>query len=196
MKTNSDNGSLVKKIKLTGVLLLLSFLFTSCGMHHNIKGKVVDVHTGQPVEGAVVAINWIRYKLGPPGYPTPKEYYGTTEKITDTLGGFTIPYYPFGTHFMGVYKKGYVCWSSDTLFNPQGKDEDEMYVRRREKVKSGMVVMLDPKTEDFPELKHARFVQRVGTRIKWPTPFFIEATKEEYKIYMDDIKHQMSGKKQ
>ena len=196
MKSNFENSLLIHKLKLAIILLLMAPLFASCGMHHNIKGNVVDALTGEPVEGAVVAIKWIRYKLGPPGLPTPKERYGTTEDITDAQGGFDIPNYPIGTHFMGVYKTEYICWSSDTIFNPQGKDEDEMFVHRWEKVKNGMVVKLEPKTGDFPELKHARFVQSVGTKLSSPKPMFNKETKEEYKIYMDDIRHQMRGKKQ
>ncbi len=192
MKTNdADRDLMLNRLKLILIVLVMAPLFASCGMHYTIKGKVVDAQTGEPVEGAVVAINWIRYKLAPPGYPTPKVRYGTTEDLTDTQGGFAIPKYPIGTHFMGVYKEGYICWSSETIFNPQGKDRDEMFIRRWVKVSDGMVVKLEPKTEGFPDVKHASFVQNVGSRIKWPTPLFIRATKEEYKIYMDNIRRQM-----
>ncbi len=175
MTSNQEYAALIHKSRLAIMLLLMVPLFASCGLHHNIKGKVVDAHTGEPVEGAVVAINWIRYKIAPPGLPTPKARYGTTEDVTDTQGSFTIPYYPIGTHFMGVYKTGYVCWSSEIIFNPQGKDENEMFVHRWEKVKNGMVVKLEPKTGDFPDLKHARFVLDVGTALSSPKPKFNEA---------------------
>lgn len=191
MKSKFENGSLINKLGLAIVLLLMAPLFASCGMHHNIKGKVINAQTGEPVQGAVVAIKWIRYKLAPPGYPTPKERYGTTEDITDAQGGFTIPKYTIGTHFMGVYKTGYVCWSSDTIFNPDGENEDEIFVHRWENVKNGMVVELEPKSEDFPWIKHASFIQSVGTKLSSPKPKFNEGTKEEYKIYMDNIRRQM-----
>ena len=195
MKSKFENGSLINKLGLAIVLLLMAALFAACGMHHNIKGQVIDAQTKEPVEGAVVAINWIRYKIAPPGYPTPKERYGITEDITDALGGFTIPKYTIGTHFMGIYKPGYVCWGSDMIFNQQGKDEDEMFVHRWVKVKNGMVIELEQKGKNFPEVKHASFVQTIETKIKSPTPFFIEATKEEYKIYMDNIRRQMKEEK-
>ncbi|BBO71748.1 hypothetical protein DSCA_56780 [Desulfosarcina alkanivorans] len=195
MKTYKGNSLFFLKLKMALTLMVMVPLFASCGMHYNIKGSVVDARTGEPVEGAVVAINWIRYKLAPPGYPTPKERYGTTEDVTDSQGIFTIPYYPIGTHFMGIYKKGYVCWSSDTVFNPQGKDEDEMFVRRWKKLKNGMMVELEPKSNDFPELKHASFVQTVGIKVKWPTPMFHEATTEERKTYRNQIKSRMRKNK-
>ena len=196
MKLKLENGSLINKLGLAVLLLTMVPLFASCGMHHNIKGKVIDAQTGEPVEGAVVAIKWIRYKIGPPGYPTPKERYGTTENVTDTQGSYTIPYYPIGTHFMGVYKSGYVCWSSDTIFNPDGKNEDEMFVRRWEEVDSGMVVKLEPKTADFPKLKHASFVvQDVGIKLSSsPTPLFNKAIKEERKLDRENLKHRTKGK--
>lgn len=196
MKFKLETGSSINKLSLAVLLLTMVPLFASCGMHHNIKGKVIDAQTGEPLEGAVVAIKWIRYKIGPPGYPTPKERYGTTENITDTQGGFTIPYYPIGTHFMGVYKSGYVCWSSDTIFNPDGKNEDEMFVQRWEKVKNGVVVELEPKAGDFPEVKHASFVQSVGTKLSSPKPMFNEAVLEERQIYKNFIfERKRKGKK-
>jgi len=196
LKSKFENGSLINKLGLAIVLLLMAPLFASCGMHHNIKGKVINAQTGEPVQGAVVAIKWIRYKLAPPGYPTPKSRYGTTEDVTNPQGSFTIPYYPIGTHFMGVYKKGYVCWSSDTIFHPQGRDEDEMFVHRLEKVKAGMVVKLEPKLGDFPAIKHASFVLNVGTALSSPKPKFNEAVMEEHQIYKNFIfERKRKGKK-
>ena len=196
MKSNQGKGSIIKKVKLAMLLMMMAPLFASCGLHHNIKGNVIDAHTGEPVEGAVVAINWIRYKLAPPGLPTPKARYGTTEDVTDAQGSFTIPNYPIGTHFMGVYKTGYICWSSEIIFNPQGKDEDEMFVHRWEKVKNGMVVKLEPKTGDFPDVKHASFALDVAGRVKAPSPLFFGAVMKERQLYIDYIdERDRKGKK-
>jgi hypothetical protein len=188
-------GKTLKRLNYFILMLVMAPLLSACGMHYNIKGKVINGQTGQPVEGAVVDINWIRYKLGPPGLPLDMAFYGTTERLTDAEGGFTIPKYTFGTHFMGVYKKGFVCWSSDTKFNPQGKTEDEMFVHRYVKVKNGMVIKLEPKDGNFPAVKHASFVQSVDTGLGSPIPLFTEATNEEYKIYENFVKNQMRKKK-
>ena len=187
MESTIGKRSYSRQRLLLCLLLSMAPFFTACGMHHNIKGKVIDAQTGKPVEGAVVAINWIRYKIAPPGYPTPKERYGTTEDITDAKGGFTIPKYTIGTHFMGVYKPGYVCWSSDRLFNPQGKDEDEMFVHRWVKVENGMVVELEPKGADFPEVKHASFTLDVEGRVSTSSANFYRAVEMERKLYIDHI---------
>ena len=188
MESKQGKHSFYHQLLLTCVLLSMAPLFAACGMHHNIKGQVIDAQTGEPVEGAVVAINWIRYKIAPPGYPTPKERYGTTEDITDAQGGFTIPKYTIGTHFMGIYKPGYVCWSSDMIFNPQGKDEDEMFVHRWVKVKNGMVIELEPKEKNFLEVKHASFTLDVARRFSAPSPLFTDAVMEERKLYRRNIR--------
>jgi hypothetical protein len=196
MRSKIKKDPQFNKLKLLLMLLIFTPLFASCGMHYNIKGKVIDARTGEPVEGAVVAINWIRYKIAPPGLPTPKERYGTAEDLTDAQGVFTIPKYPIGTHYMGVYKSGYVCWSSDRIFNPQGKTDDERIIHHWEKISNGMVVKLEPKTIDFPEVKHASFVSTVGIRLSSPKPKFNDATKEERSIEMEYIRRRMKGKMQ
>ena len=194
MRSNKQEDLQFKKFKWVLLLLFITPLFASCGLHYNIKGKVIDAKTGEPVEGAVVAINWIRYKLGPPGLPASKERYGTTEDLTDAQGVFTMPKYPIGTHFMGVYKTGYICWSSETIFNPQGKDGDEMFIRRWERIRNGMVVKLEPKTLNFPEVKHAFFVSTVGDRLSSPKPKFNDATRKEGSIEMEYIRRMNKGK--
>lgn len=180
-------GLLINNLRLAIMLILVAPLFASCGMHHNIKGQVINAQTGEPLEGAVVAINWIRYNIAPPGYPTPKERYGTTEDITDSQGKFTIPKYTIGTHFMGIYKPGYVCWSSDTIFNPDGRNEEEMFVRRWVKAKNGMVVELEPKNENFPEVEHASFTLDVEGRVSTSSANFYRVVAKERKFYIDHI---------
>jgi hypothetical protein len=176
-------------------VLLIAPWFISCGVHYSVDGQVVDAKTGQPVQGAVVAVNWQRTKLGIPGLPVPYKNYGTFESVTDANGNFTVPRYLIGHHFMGVYKTGYICWSSKTIFKPEGKDWKEMFARRHgHKVKNGMLVKLEAKSGLFPKVKHANFVQRVCTSLSSPKPLFNKATNKEYKIYMDNIKTQMKEK--
>jgi hypothetical protein len=53
-----------------------------------VKGQVVDAETGKPVEGAVVAVKWYKYKFGPPlasGY----EKIETAEDLSDGNGFFS-----------------------------------------------------------------------------------------------------------
>ena len=184
MTSKEDKGMRFNQLKLALVLLLMAPWFFSCGVHYSVDGKVMDAKTGKPVQGAVVAVNWQRTKLGIPGLPVPYQNYGTFESVTDANGIFTIPKYLIGHHFMAVYKSGYICWSSRTIFNPEGKDWKEMFKRRYgHRVKSDMVVQLEPKSGEFPEAKHASFTLDVARRVSAPSPLFSHAVKQEFQIY-------------
>ena len=160
-------------------LLVGTFLMTGCGMHYNIKGRVIDAATEQPVEGAVVAIYWIRYL---PGLPRDYVDYGTSEFLTDENGSFDVPKYVFGEHSMGVYKKGYVCWSSETIFNPEGKTREEMYTKRpQHRVASGMVIELEPIVVNELSYKHASFAMNVRSDVDG-SPIFSKAISDLRKV--------------
>lgn len=149
----------VDPIKLF-LILYAGCLLTGCGIHYAVKGQVVDAVTRQPVQGAVVAINWKRYHfITMPGLPVDRTEYGTSESATDADGGFRVPKYIIGQPKMVVYKRGYVCWTSDMIFNPHGENQGIPYYDQ--KVTSGMQIDLIPINErDFPELKHAKFTVR------------------------------------
>ncbi len=156
--------------------------------HYPVQGRVIDAVTRQPVEGAVVAVNWVRYKFSPPGLGTNKERYGTSESITDTQGQFVIPNYVHGSCFMGIYKQGYVCWSSKKVYNPKGRTYEEKYKRRKGfRVEDGMVIELQPiEKEGFPVLEHARFVMLVNDKFDVDN-LFTAAIKGEYEIYRKGV---------
>ena len=148
-------------IKIDPIKLFLivcaGFLLTGCGIHYTVKGQVMDVVTRQPVQGAVVAVNWVRdHFITMPGLPVDRTEYGTSESVTDADGEFRVPKYIIGRPKMVVYKRGYVCWTSDVIFNAHGKNQGIPYYDQ--KVTSGMQIDLIPIDEkDFPELKHAIF---------------------------------------
>jgi hypothetical protein len=170
---------LFRQIKWFLAFLTVNMLMGGCGMHYTIQGKVLDSETRQPVAGAVVAIKWERYQFTPPGLPPNRTRYGTSESITDAQGQFSIPKYPFADHFMGVYKHGYVGWSSEEVYHPEGKTYEEKYVwREKRQVNDGMVIELVPIIhEGFPVLEHARFVNSIA-RYAQGTKFSIATTRE------------------
>jgi predicted small secreted protein len=169
-------------ISLIILVVILCLGTTSCGTEHTVQGKVVDSETGQPVEGAVVGIKWVHYKWGPPGLPTPKTRLGTTTVLTDSEGDFTIPRYLWRSYFMGVYKMDYICWSSETIFNPNGKDHDEIFKSRFwHRVKNGMVVRLKPMPDNITfglRKTHACFTGSVCSRLN-PAGLFNDAISKE-----------------
>lgn len=157
-----------------------SQFLTDWDKHYPIQGKVIDAQTRRPVVGAVVGIYWVREKWGFPGLGSNRERYGSSDAVTDAEGRFSIPKYPHGSHVMGVYKEGYLCWSSEKQYHPEGRTDEEKYVRRIwHRVKKGMVVELEPiNGNNFPAYEHARFVSLLGSRI-WSARFFQATEKEQ-----------------
>lgn len=171
------------------LMLLVACMTMGCDKdeHFDIQGRVIDSTTQKPVEGAVVAIKWERYKwVIPPFLSDRARDYGTSEWVTDAQGRFVLPKYPHGTYFMGAYKEGYVCWGSKKVYNPGGKTYDEKYVQRKWfRVKDGMTIELQPITgKDFPVLEHARFIYSVSDLVEGRK--FSDTTLGERKKYRED----------
>ncbi len=186
-----------KKLKWLLIPAVIIVLLMCCDKDKNypVKGQVINAENGQPVEGAVVAVKWKRYKLGPPGLPPNRKRYGTTDFITNAQGQFIIPKYPWGSHYMGVYKKGYVVWSSEKIYNPEGNTHDEKYRSRNwHRVKDGMEIKLIP----IPILEHARydhaaFLDSVRSRVE--SLKFTEATIKERKFLRKEYRKRWGSDK-
>ncbi|HDH05384.1 MAG TPA: carboxypeptidase regulatory-like domain-containing protein [Nitrospirae bacterium] len=104
-----------KFIGFPGALLMLSILLlTSC--NGTITVKVVDEETGEPIEGAVVMVEWTITKgIG----LTHTDSYKVVEVVTDKEGKAEMSgvYNPFADlSSVAVYKKGYVLWSNNDVF--------------------------------------------------------------------------------
>jgi hypothetical protein len=188
----------MKKISSINWLLALcvGYMLTGCGIHYTIKGQVVDAVTSQPVQGAVVAINWQRDKLlSPPGYGPERVRYGTTDSLTDAQGNFTITKYMVGEFNMGVYKPGYICWSNETIFNPKGKTYKEMYLARENlSLQDGMIIELQPiKGKDFPVFEHANFVSNL--RYPLGSRKFSDATQKEEDFFSKEYRKRIGKDK-
>jgi len=88
--------------------------------HH---GRVLDMHTKQPIEGAVVVAIWIKKK--PAAHPI-EIYYEAKETMTDSKGEFTIPGI-WGGFFSNtplskireplftIFKPGYAAYGSGSI---------------------------------------------------------------------------------
>jgi hypothetical protein len=135
---------------LVCIILFLAMPTLACG-RSIIGGQVVDAETGKPIEGAAVYINWTKSGAGPPGLA------GTVtvevaETLTDAEGFFKVPKYSilFKDYSMAVYRKGYVCWSSEKIF-PTWEDRKDF------KLKNGMVIKLEYFKEGYSREDHGRF---------------------------------------
>jgi hypothetical protein len=125
-----------------------------------ISGQVVDAETGMPIEKVAIYIYWGKYGFGPPGLDGGNAQVEVAEDLTNEKGFFKIPKYStlLKHYSMAVYKKGYVCWSSDKIF-PTWEDRKDF------KLKNKMVIKLEKFKEEYSKEDHARFTifSQVGT---------------------------------
>ena len=140
------------KIKL--MFLSMTLLFITTGCYAEITGTVVDAETGEPIEGAVVLVEWTVTKgIG----LTYHESYKVIEAVTDKEGKVTIsgvlnPFvnYPHVT----VYKKGYVAWNNEFIFPNYKHREDFKY-------KNGITIRLELFKNEYSISDHVFFLHSV-----------------------------------
>ena len=80
-------------------------------------GTVIDAKTGQPIEDAVIHVDWA-IKKGVSGLQYEKDY-AVAETVTDINGKFKVSgvLNPFvSPPTVVIYKKGYVAWRNDYIF--------------------------------------------------------------------------------
>ncbi len=162
---------------LLSVLKIFDYLFTT--IYDPITTKVVDAETGEPIEGAVVMVEWTNKRgLG----LTYTKTYKVEEVATDSEGIAKLEGIPPGKaslYIVAVYRKGYVLWSNHNVFagsrmltNFEWKDN---YVFEMARFKP-----------EYSYVKHSSFFSRVtssgGYKIheafSWESE---EASKERYK---------------
>jgi hypothetical protein len=174
-------------------LVLIVLSAPACGIRYMIRGQVVDAGTGKPVGGAAIVISWAEVHFAPPGLPAPRDRLETAEVLSDGDGFFQIPKYLYlltGEYDMGVYKKGYVCWFSKTVFLPYDKPEyeDRYGERKWFRLTNGMVIRLEPLTEIYSRDRHADFTSSVHTRCRASYDgLFFEAIESEYRLWEKSI---------
>jgi hypothetical protein len=93
----------------------------SCGFYAGINGKVLDNVTGQPLEGALVVVQWSKTR-GIPGLQ-----YSDLHKVAETQTDKDGMFYMDGAFAfllepprMLIYKEGYIPWRNDMVF-PGGR---------------------------------------------------------------------------
>ncbi|HOP46393.1 MAG TPA: hypothetical protein PK874_01915 [Desulfobacteraceae bacterium] len=159
-------------------LLLISILLTlstsACG-RWMIKGQVVDAETNNPIENAAVQISWWESDSGPIGLAGSFQV-EVAEDLSDEKGLFEVPKYStlFKWYHMAVYKKGYVCWSSDDIFPTYEKRKDFS-------LENGMVIKLERFKDEYDKEKHANFTTISAIGRKAPG-LFDEAIQSEREL--------------
>jgi hypothetical protein len=129
------------KIKILSIILIFLVILGYQANASGIAGTVIDAETEQPIEGAVVFVEWTRTVGGWTGLGY-KKTYKIVERITQKDGKFNVlgSINPFvNSPKMVVYKKGYVAWRNDFIFPSYEKRPDfeqgEKYVVKLEPFK-------------------------------------------------------------
>lgn len=163
-------------ISLLIIICILPLLSSPACGRGIIKGRVVDAQTGEPIEKAAVYIYWSKMGKGPPGLAGYVDV-EKAEDLTDSEGFFKVPKYStwFKDYSMAVYKKGYVCWSSEKVF-PTWKERKDF------RLKNGMVIKLERFKEEYSKEDHARFTVFMSINKESPG-VFDEAIKSEDELF-------------
>jgi len=172
---------------LTCLLLVISLI--SCSPTCVVRGRVVDAETQQPIRGAAVAIRWYT------DYPDKKSAKTGTisavQSVTDDKGVFKIPEYPDSHHILGVYKNGYICWSSQDIFtmDPDISRTNKYRKRKHHRIKEGMQVELEPLQKIHPKERHAGFTVMVaGESTDSDLGLFHQAIQTEYQLWRENLR--------
>lgn len=178
----------IAKSVLLMFLMVLSQSTAACSFHSKVTGRVVNAVTGDPIEGASIAIHWQGYKFNIE--MVSGDY--TIEKVkvvSDKDGYFQIPRYFFKSFDMGVYKRGYVCWDAKNNFlqgepvkvkRQSGVKTYRIKDRTGFRVKDGIVIELEPFTATDMEVRarHASFVRNISRNTGG-----LEGIGEEIQLY-------------
>jgi hypothetical protein len=176
---------------LTCLFLLVSLL--SCSPKYVVRGRVVDAETQQPIHDAAVAIRWFLDRAEQ--QPTEPETIDAVQGLTDAKGYFQIPQYPEQPYdyVLGVYKWGYICWSSRDVFS---MTPDSPYRRRKHhQIKEGMQIALLPLKEGHHRELHAGFTMMVaGESTDTDSGPFHQAIQPEYQLWRENLRKDFQKK--
>jgi len=185
MKINpaSGRGALV----FTFLVVIISLL--SCSPKFVVRGRVVDGQTQKPIQGAAVAIRWITDDSEQ--QPAEIVTLEAVQSLSDEKGVFKIPQYPDGKYILGVYKNGYICWSSRDIFSiGPGASGTELYQKRKNhQLKEGMQIELTPLNQRHPRNLHAGFTMMVaGESTDTDSGPFHQAIQPEYQLWRENLR--------
>ncbi len=143
------------------ISITLFFFLAACAPKSIINGRVVDAETGQPINDAAVAIRWFENQSE--DNATTDQTFDAAQDMSDKDGNFSIPEYQNRKYVMGVYKEGYICWSSRTHFS--GGAAEKTSLKFPPNVENGMEIRLARLTEGHSRDEHAGFTVLVAGEV-------------------------------
>ena len=136
-------------------ILIMSISFTLSGCYLGITGRIIDAETQQPIEGAIVLVEWTKTH----GYPfSATTSFKDEEVVSDSSGkvelsGIFNPFVNFPQ--VTVYKQGYVAWNSRFIFPPG-------YTKRTDFAwRDGYVFCLEQFRSEYKYKDHVGFIYSV-----------------------------------
>lgn len=156
----NERGVNMRGFNIFIAVILSSILFTNpASATGPWKGKIIDIETKEPIEGAVVVAVWERVWRTPAGGVA--DFYEIKEVLTNKEGYFELPSYistnllPILSYIKGpeftIYKPGYLSLSGidfSDFFLEGGKEEP---LERKEI--GGKIFRLAPGIIELPKLK-------------------------------------------
>jgi len=140
-------------MKIMAMILGLISLTFIPACYAEITGIVVDAETGEPIEGAVVLVEWTVEK----GFPGLRyhESYKVIEVVSDKDGKVRIEDGVFNPTveppYVTVYKKGYVAWNNKFIFPDYRK-------RKNFEWKDGYIFKLEKFKDEYTHNAHSSFI--------------------------------------
>jgi len=169
------------QLRFGAIILSAAFLISGCYLP--IKGRVIDAETQQPIEGALVLVEWTK-KHGFGDAWT--ESFKVVEAVSDKDGKVEIEgcNSPFVERpDVTVYKKGYVAWNDEKIF--------PFYERRTDFRWGDYVFRLERFKTEYSHIDHTSFIdfsinvslgsngkKNIVKEIRWEE---LEASKERTK---------------
>lgn len=184
------------RVTLLSTFIFLGLILTACTPKCMINGRVVDAETQYPIKGAAVAIRW--YENHNDNGTAITRTIDVNQGFSDTEGKFKFPDHQDKHYVMGVYKEGYVCWSSRSSFSNGFKAP--AVPKNDKRVHNDMVVRLEPLKGGYSEDQHASFTVLVAEEVtaSKQSPFY-EAIKPLFKRWRDNLREEFKrtfGKEQ
>lgn len=136
--------------KLQLAVLIITFI-TCTGCTRPITGKIVDAETGQPIEGAVLLVEWTKVHGFGMTYTSSEK---AIEVLSDKNGIVNIPGHNDPTAQcpdVTIYKPRYVAWNSQFIFPGYTRRTDFSW-------KDGFVFRLERFKQEYTYKDHTSFI--------------------------------------
>ena len=183
----------MKAYSTTVVLILISCVLIlsliTCSPKRVVRGRVMDAESRQPIQSAAVAIKWYTDSSGQPS--TGVKTVDAAQALSDDKGIFIIPEYSDKKYILGVYKNGYICWSSQDVFlnQPSAAAREKYPGKTGYQIKDGMEIKLVPFKKEHSRNLHAGFTVMVaGESTDKPQGPFHQAIEPEFKLWRENLR--------